>query len=377
MGDFMANILRVDLTNRKQLKQFIHFPFHLYQNCPQWVPPLVKDAYYDFNPEKGLFFQHSQAQLFLAEDNGKTTGRLAVMDNRRFNDFRGDTMAFFGFFDVVEDLPTSQALFQAAFKWARSQGLTRMIGPRGLMSSDNSGVLVEGFQHRAAMGLPYNYPYYDSFIKEAGFEKDTDILSGYARGDEQLPERLSRIAERIQQRRGFEVIHFRSMKDRKTWIPRVWEVLLEAFEDSHNYCPPTQAEMDSIANSIISIADPRLIKLIQKDGRLIGFIFAYHDITAGIQKARGRIWPIGWLYLLLERKRTKWVNINGAGVLPAYQGMGVNAILYTEIKKSIEEFGFEHIDVVQVDEANFQSRSDMETMGIRWYKSHRSYKRDL
>jgi ribosomal protein S18 acetylase RimI-like enzyme len=135
--------------------------------------------------------------------------------------------------------------------------------------------------------------------------------------------------------------------------------------------------MEYIANSLISIADPGLIKLILKNGQLIGFIFAYHDITSGIQKARGRIWPIGWWHLLQERKQTKWVNINGVGVLPAFQGMGVNAILYSEIQKSVQEFGFEHVEVVQVNEANFESRSDMETMGIKWYKSHRSYKKEL
>ncbi len=163
------------------------------------------------------------------------------------------------------------------------------------------------------------------------------------------------------------------MKDRDYWIPQVIEILIRAFEGSDGYCPPTQAEMKLAAENLLSIADPRLIKLIRKDGNVIGFIFAYHDVTAGLQRARGRIWPLGWLHLLLERKLTKWVNVNGVGVLPEFQGMGVNAILYTEMRKSVGQFDFDHVDVVQVGEENFQSRSDMETMGIRWYKSHRSY----
>jgi GNAT superfamily N-acetyltransferase len=173
------------------------------------------------------------------------------------------------------------------------------------------------------------------------------------------------------------VVHFETKEEMKAWVPRVREVHRAAFEESHTFYPPTEEEMDSIANTIISVADPRLIKLILKDDHLIGFIFAYHDITAGIQKVRGRLFPLGWLHLLLERKNTKWVNINGVGVLPAYQGMGVNAILYTEIKRAVEELDFEHIEVVQVNEINFESRSDMETMGVKWYKNHRSYQRDL
>lgn len=373
----MTEIIPIDFSNRRQLQKFILFPFQIYKKCPQWVPPLVSDALQDFDPSKHPFFQHSQAQLFMAVEQGTATGRIAVMDNRRFNQFRGERTAFFGFFDVVEDLGTSQALFQAAFDWARGRGLNKIIGPRGLIGSDSSGVLVDGFEHRAAMGLPYNHPYYDDFLKGAGFVKDTDHLSGYARGDLVLPERLYHIADRIRERRGFEVIHFQDKQQMQAWVPRVREVHRQAFEGSHSFYPPTEAEMEAIANTIISIADPRLVKLIQKDGQLIGFIFAYHDLTAGLQRARGRIWPLGWIHLLLERKLTKWVNINGVGVLPAYQGMGVNAILYTEIKKSVEEFGFEHIDVVQVNEVNFNSRSDMETMGVKWYKKHRSYQRDL
>jgi len=373
----MLKIVPVNLSNRKEITKFIDFPFKLYEKCPQWVSPLLHDARADFNPKKHPFYKHSRIQLFLAEKDEKVVGRLAAMDNRRFNEYLGKKTAFFGFYDVFDDLDVSQALFQAAFDWSSNRGLDKIVGPRALNSTDNCGILVKGFEHRAAMWLPYNYPYYDCFIKEAGFEKDTDHFSGYAPGYEQMPERLLRIANRIKERRGFEVIHFQSVKEKKYWIPKVWEVLLASFSDFPDFYPPSQDEKDALAANLISIADPRLIKLIQKDGKLIGFIFAYHDVTAGIQKIQGRLWPLGWLQLLLERKRTKWVNINGVGVLPAYQGMGVNAILYTEIKKSVEEFGFEHIDVVQVNEANFQSRSDMENMGIQWYKSHRGYKREL
>ncbi len=373
----MVNIIPVDLSNHKEIRKFVHFPFQLYKDCPQWVPPLVQDAINGFDPDKHPFFQLGELQLFLAEENGKTAGRIAALNNHYYNKYLNEETAFFGFYDVINSPEVSEALFRAAFEWSRARGLTKIIGPRGLISTDNTGVLVDGFEHRAAMGLPYNFDYYDKLIKEAGFEKVTDHLSGYARGDQAMPERLIRIAEKIKKRRGFEIIHFESMDDKLLWIPRVQDVLLKAFANSPDYCPPTQAEIDIAADNITTIADPRLLKLIQKNGNVIGFIFAYHDITAGIQKARGRLFPLGWLYLLLERQRTKWVNINGVGVLPEYQGMGVNAILYTEIKKSVEEFGFEHVEVIQVGEDNFQSRSDMESMGIQWYKSHRAYTRAL
>lgn len=373
----MIQIRPISHQDKKEVRKFIQFPFQLYQGSPYWVPPLFKGAVNDFHTGKHPFFQHGELRLFLAERDGRTVGRVAAMENRHYNEYLGETTAFFGFYDVIEDREVSNALFEAVFAWARERGLTKMIGPRGLVSTENTGVLVDGFENRAAMGLSYNYPYYDQLVTEAGFIKKSDLLSGYAPADQIMPERLTRIAERIKDRRGFEVVHFQDMKEADFWIPQVLDVLKRAFEIHPGYCPPTQGELKIAADNLLAIADPRLIKLIRKDDLVIGFIFAYHDVTAGLQRAKGRIWPLGWLHLLAERRRTKWVNINGVGVLPEYQGMGVNAILYTEIKKSVDQFDFEHVDVVQVGEDNFQSRSDMETMGIRWYKSHRSYQRDL
>jgi hypothetical protein len=249
-----------------------------------------------------------------------------------------------------------------------------MLGPRGFIGSDGSGVLIEGFEHRPAMGVPYNYPYYAKLYEDAGYEKDTDHFSGYLRGDHVMPERVHTIAQRIMERRGFQIVNFDSSEEIRAWVPKVKKVHRKAFEGSHTFYPPTEAEMDFIANQIIDVADPGLIKLVlNRKGDLIGFIFSYHDISEAIQKTRGRLLPFGWWHLMRERKRTKWVNINGIGLLPDYQGLGGNAILYTELQKTVRAYGFEHMDVVQVDEKNLKSYRDMIAVGVKWYKKHRHY----
>jgi hypothetical protein len=255
--------------------------------------------------------------------------------------------------------------------------LDRIIGPRGLIAAQGGGMLVEGFEHRPAMGIPYNYAYYDRLLRSVGFEKDTDHLSGYLSGNHRLPERLHEIAAKVKQRRGFWIKNFETKDEMREWIPHVAKVHREAFADAHTFYPPTDAEMDAIADTLISIADPPLIKLVMKGDEVIGFIFSYHDISAGLQKARGRLWPLGWLFLLWEKRRTKWANVNGVGLLPAYQGLGANAVLYTELEKSLRPYGFEHVDVVQINETNYKSFSDMENIGVKWYKRHRAYLRSL
>jgi hypothetical protein len=227
------------------------------------------------------------------------------------------------------------------------------------------------------MGAPYNFPYYDALLRHAGFEKDTDHLSGYTRGDHVLPERFERIAERVKARRGLWVKTFTSKAEMRRWIPRVIPVHRQAFANTHTFYPPSQAEMAVITETILSVTEPSLIKLVMKGEEVVGFIFAYPDISAGLQRARGRLFPLGWLYLLQERKRTRWVNVNGIGLLPAYQGLGANTLLYAELTRSIHQAGFEHVDVVQVNETNFTSFSDMEAIGVTWYKRHRSYQRRL
>ncbi|MFZ5912423.1 MAG: hypothetical protein ACOYYU_20655 [Chloroflexota bacterium] len=365
----------LDLANERDKGRFFSFPFALYRDTPQWVPPMASER-------KGIFgghpfFEHSVAGFFIAESGGDVLGRIAALHNRNHNAYRQCKTAFFGFFECVQDASVAQELFAAAFDWARACGLDEIIGPRGLMGSDGGGVLVEGFERRAALNENYNFPYYDALVQQAGFVKDRDHLSGYLPGDYILPGRFYHIAERVKETRGFSVQAFRSAKEARAWAPKVAAVHRQAFVNNHEYFPPSPAEIDLLIDSILMVADPRLLKLVLHHGEVVGFIIAYHDIAPALQKSKGKIWPLGWWYILQERRRAEWVNVNGIGLLPAFRGLGANALLYTELQKTVHEFGFKHIEVIQVDEFNSKSKSDMEAIGVQWYKRHRSYRRKL
>lgn len=370
-------IRRLDTEQRRDVRRFTRFPFQLYRDCPQWVPPLLSDAENQLDRQQNPFYRHSAAEFFLAESEGQTLGRLAVMDSRRYNEYLGAETAFFGLFEAVDDSQVACRLFDAAIDWARARGLKKMIGPRGLYGPDASGILVAGFEHRPAMGVPYNHAYYDNLLQAAGFEKDADHLSGYLSGHIKLSDRYYAIAEKVKARRGLRIKSFSSKEEMRQWVPRVGQIYNRAFEGSHHFYPLNEKEIERLGQDLITIADPRLIKLVLKGKEVIGFVFAYPDITAGLQKARGRLWPLGWYYLLREQRRTRWVNFNGLGVLPAYQGMGASILLYTEVAKTIEKYDFEHADLAQVGEENVKSRGDLETLGAEWYKRHRNYQRIL
>jgi len=370
-------IRQLDTTLPRDVRQFIDLPFQLYRDCPQWVPPLLDDMRLVLNRRRHPFYEHSAADFFLAEQAGRPLGRIAVLDNRHFNEYHGRATAFFYYFDCVEDTAVSRPLLEAAFDWARARGLTHMEGAWGFLEGEGIGVLVEGFEHRPAIGIPYNYAYYDALLTDAGLQCKTDYYSGYLPGDHALSERFFKIAEKVKERRGFRIKSFASKRELRQWIPQILEVYNQAFTENLEYYPLTEAEGQAIFDRMITAADPRLIKLVLKGDQVVGFLFAFHDISAALQRIQGRLWPFGFIQVLLEFKRTRWVNFNGTGLIKGHRGVGANAVLYTEMARSIQEFGFEHAEVVQVEERNAKSMGDMKAIGVEWYKKHRVYGRGL
>jgi GNAT superfamily N-acetyltransferase len=371
-------IRKLDTTNKRDIRKFIEFPGQLYKRNPYFCPALEAEVRSALDRERHPFYRHSTADFFLAESEGEVLGRIAAVQNSRHNEYRGVKTAFFWAFDVLEDPSVAHGLFEAAFEWSRQHDCDTILGPRGLTGSDAAGVLVEGFDQRAVMGVPYNYPYYDTFITSLGFEKLTDHLSGYAPASTQLSPRVRQIAGKIAQRRGYRVKSFASKKEMRAWAPRVLAVHEEAFAGTHEWHPEPPEEMQRVVDGLIDIADPRLIKLLLKDDQVIGFAFVYPDLSDAIRRWHGKIHLLSLLDIQREYRHTRWLVANGIGVLPKYQNLGADAVLFAEMESTLRTLGqYEHIDIVQVNEINFASRADMEHLGVKWYKKHRSYTRKL
>ncbi|NLG27823.1 MAG: hypothetical protein GX557_07910 [Chloroflexi bacterium] len=367
----------IETDQRRDVERFIRFPYALYRDSPFWVPPLLAVQRRLLNKREHPFYRHSDADFFVAEEGVRTVGRIALLENRPFNAYHHSHTAQFGYLELVDDAAVAQALFDAVCQRARERGLDALSGPWTLLRTDGSGVLVKGFEHLPAMGIPYNPPYYDGLIQRQGLAKEYDTLSGYLVQGHQLPERIWTIAERVKEKRGFSVVTFADRREMRAWVPRVAELYRNAFAAARGFAPPSDGELAVFAETIIAVADPRLIKLVLKGEEVVGFILAYPNVTRGLQRAGGRLLPFGWYYLLRERRTTKHVDLNGVGLLPQYQGLGANALLYAELTRSLNAFGAEYADVVQVSEDNCKSFSDMETVGVRWHKVHRHYQRAL
>jgi len=372
------NTLQLDLQNKKQVDDFLRLPFSVYRDIPQWVPPLQMDERLRLNPKRFPFYKHSHASFFLAYDGTRPIGRLAVLDNSRYNDFNKERTAFFYLFECENNLEAAAALFNAAFDWAGARGLDKIVGPKGFTPLDGFGLLVKGFGHRPAFGLPYNPAYYVDLIEAQGFKTHSEAVSGYLGAGIQFPPRIHELAERLAKRRGLRIAPCNTRRELRALVPHLKELYNNSLGGTSGTTPITDEEVDAMANQMIWLADPKLMKMVMKDNKVVGFMMAYPDVSAALQKTRGRLFPFGWLTLLLELRRTDWININGAGLLPEYRGSGGTAILYSEMFKSVTENPrYRHADVVQIGIENENMQREMENFGVDFYKRHRTYQKNL
>jgi hypothetical protein len=243
---------------------------------------------------------------------------------------------------------------------------------------DGFGLLVKGFELRPAFGLPYNPAYYIPLIEAQGFQPHRDAVSGYLGADIQFPPRIHELAERIASRRGLRIARYAKRSDLRALVPQLKELYNNALRGTAGNAPLTDDEVKALADQLLWFADPKLIKIVMKDDVPVGFLMAYPDVSAALQKTRGRLFPFGWWTLLRELRRTDWLNINGAGLIPEYRGSGGTAILYSEIFKSVVESGqFRHAEVVQIGVENENMQREMENFGVDFYKTHRTYVREL
>ena len=376
----MINIQNVDLNSKKEIERFVQLPFRLYAGHPQWVPPFIVDVKTMMNPRKHPYYEHSDVEFFIAEKEGEVLGRIAALENKPFNRYHDAKDAEFYLFECVNDQEVANALFNTVFEWARARGLTKLVGPKGFGPLDGYGIQIEGFEHRQMMNMMnYNYPYYRDLVENLGFTKIVDFVSSYIQPqDFQLPPKVRKAADLAKKRGTFRVLDFKNKAEVRKWSERIGQAYNKAFVDNWEYYPLSQREIDFVVDNVMTIVDPNLIKIIVKNDEVVGFVFPFPDVSAAMQKNKGKLGVFHIVRLLLEVKKTNWISFNGVGILPQFQGLGGNAVMYTELEKSMHQNSqFVHSELTQVAETAVQMRKDLKNLGVQFYKNHRVYQRKI
>src|SRR5512136_491748 len=132
----MVKVDKVDISSKAQVTEFVDFHFNLYKSCPQWVPPFKEDIRTMMNPNKHPFYEHSEADFFIARRDGQVVGRIAALQNKPFNKYHGTRQSVFYLFDSVDDQEVATALFDRVSEWAHQRGLNKIVGPKGFSAFD-------------------------------------------------------------------------------------------------------------------------------------------------------------------------------------------------------------------------------------------------
>lgn len=367
----------VDLRSRKDVRRFVDLPYRLYRDNPCWVPPLRVEAKVALDPARHPFYEHSEAAFYLARDGGRDVGRVAVFEHRPYNAAHGTRQAGFALFECEDRQDAASALFERAVLWARERGLDRIVGPRGLSALDGYGLLVDAFSHRQLMTMTnYNPPFYASLLEHLGFVKEVDFVTFALNRDRfVMPDAVHQAAARAAGE--LKIVRYRSRRELIRAARQIGETYNRAFVANWEYYPLSEREIDFVVDQIRPLADHRLMTFIAAGEDIVGFLLAFPDVSAALQRMNGRLTPWGVASLLFERRRTRAVALNGAGIVPDYQGRGGNALLYTQIERAIRESPFTDAELPQVAETATKMRRDLAHLGAQPLKTHRVYARGL
>ncbi len=370
----MAIELR-EVASRQDLKTFIYLPEKIHAGHKNWVHPLFTDDWKYFDAKKNKAFGYCDTILLLAEKDGRTVGRVMGIINHRYNEHRNERTARFGYLETIEDREVFRAVLGRVEAWARDKGMTKIVGPYGFSDQDPEGFLIEGFEHRATIATYYNFEWMPRWLEEEGYAKDNDWFVYKLVVPKEPPELYRKIYERAMKRGTYEILEFKSRREIKPWVRPILALMNECYMagNIYGFAPLEEQEMDDLARRFLPILDPRFVKAIRKDGEVVAFIIAMPDMTEGIVKARGRLFPFGFFHVLRAARKTKQLDLLLGAVKERFRGQGLDVLMGIKVLIAAYEAGMEKIDTHHEMESNVKVRAEMEKMGGQVYKKFRAF----
>ena len=378
----MASVTIRPVRNRRELKRFVKVPFCLHRESEQWVPPLVFERMQFLDRKKNPWFEHGEAEFFLAEREGEPVGRISAHLDHRWDEFQGGRDAMFGFFETAEDPDVARALFDAAAGWATEKGRERILGPMDFTTNDEIGILIEGFERRPMILEPWHPPYYQRLIEAEGFAKTMDVLMwelrmGELKEGEKFDPSIHEAAEKALHDEGITIRNMRK-SDMAGEVRRFMDVYNEAWGDNWGFVPITDAEVEFQAKNLKQVLDEEWTFMAEKDGEVVGAALTLPDINQVMAKLNGRLLPFGWAKFLLGKRKIDRLRVFALGVKHDYRHTGVAAGLYLEhIKMAAQPDKIHWGEMGWILETNKPMNRAMEGMGGKIVKKYRLYERPL
>ncbi len=369
------NLEITPVQSRADLKRFIKLAWKLYRDDPYWVPPLIMEMKAILDRKKNPFFQHAEAEYFLARRAGEPAGRIAAIVNHNHNRFHNEQTGFFGFFECLDDPDAARALFDAAADWVKAKGMTRLRGPMNFSTNETCGMLCEGFESSPVIMMPYNPRYYLALTEQAGFSKIKELYAYYFDRDMPMPERFASMAARTHRDPS---IRFRTLdlKHFEREVQLVREIYNEAWQANWGFVPMTQAEFEHMAKNLKQVVDPDIVYVAEVDGEPAGFSLSLPDYNQILKGLNGRLFPFGLFKLLMKRKTITRIRVVTLGVRKKFQNKrGLAPTFYYETYTRGKKKGYALAEFSWILEDNVLMNRALQAMGAKLYKKYAIYEK--
>ena len=366
------------VSSKRDWKQFFAFPNQLYKNNPYYVPTLILDEKWNFNPKKNPAFEYIDVVAFLAKEDGKVVGRIAALINHKLNKAQQKKYIRFTRYDVIDDIAVSKLLFEKVFSWGRQKGMDTIIGPIGFSDLDKQGLLVEGFDQLSMFITLYNHPYYHEHLQQLGFTKDVDWVEYKVFVPEKIDPRIERISEIAQKRHGYRLLSFTSKKKVLPYAHQMFHMYNEAFAELYGFCPLTDGQINLAIKQFLSLVSLEYIYVVvDANEKVIGFGIMVPSLSLAMQKSRGRLLPLGFVRILRSLKKHEVLDMYLIAVKPEYMGRGVNAIILQEGIKTALANGVRYAETGPELEYNENVQTQWKSFKTEQHKRRRCYIRTL
>jgi hypothetical protein len=369
-----------EVVTKKDIKEFIKVPFSIYKDDENYVPPLIMDEMDTFNKKKNPAFETAEARMFIAYKDGKPAGRIAGILSHIANEKYNTKNIRWGWFDSIEDFDVAHTLFKLVEDWGKELGMETLTGPHGFSDLDPEGMLIEGFDQLPTIAVYYNYPYYVDFAEKYGFQKDIDYVEfrSLAPKKGEIPPKLLRLGERIKERSKIRVIKFKSKRDAMKYGKAVFDVLDDAFEEIYGSVPLTQKQVQYYIKKYISLVDKDMLTLaVDENNHAVGFMIAMPSFSEAFQKAKGKLFPFGFIYVLKALRNYEVLDFYLAGVRKKYRGHGIDLLMVLEAAKAAGEKGVVYVESNPELESNKKIQAQWKYFNPTQHKRRRIFKKAI
>ena len=369
------------VRNRRELRKFVLFPEKLYKNNPYYVPPLVFDQMDTLDQEKGAAQEFCDSELYLAYKDGELAGRVAAIVNHKANEQWNHKEVRFGWYDFIEDPEVAKALMDKVEKFGRKHRMESVVGPLGFTDFDPEGMLVEGFDRVSTMALIYNFPYYNDYLEQMGFGKDTDWIEYRVTVPTVMPERWPRLEKIIKERAN---VHLRPLTRKiireEDYGMKVFRCINDCYKDLYNFTVLPDHMSEKYLGFYLSILDLDYLSMVENEkNELVAFGISMPSIVKALQKSRGKLFPFGWFWILksLFVKHEGEAELLLVGVHPEYQNSGVNTLVFMDMFRKYNKFGIKFAETNAILETNLKNQGQFRDFEHECKKRRRSYIKKL